>query len=157
MKKLIMAVIASAILTGCVSPAQQAQQRMAECERQGISKDTCYLAEQNRQNAYNEAAQNAAWANARDAAAGTGIWSKKDAKQHAQAAKTTHAFKWEGMKITIKGEILDVDGVLGALDENEPQAKVYSQGLYTFIYYPAKGKLAVNKEGQFQGYARKIK
>ena len=79
------------------------------------------------------------------------------AKQHAQAAKSTHAFKWGGMKITIRGEILDVDGVLGALDENEPQAKVYSQGLYTFIYYPAKGKLAVSKEGQFQGYARKIK
>lgn len=156
MKKTLLAVViagATALLSACTSPAQ----RMAECERQGISKDTCYLAEQNRQNAYNEAAQNAAWANARDAAAGTGIWAKKDAEQHAQAVKATHAFKWEGMKITIRGEILDVDGVLGALDENEPQAKVYSQGLYTFIYYPAKGKLAVNKEGQFQGYARKIK
>lgn len=156
MKKTLLAVVmagATALLSACTSPAQ----RMAECERQGISKDTCYLAEQNRQNAYNESAQNAAWANARDAAAGTGIWAKKDAKQHAQAAKVAHTFKWEGMKITIRGEILDVDGVLGALDENEPQAKVYSQGLYTFIYYPAKGKLAVNKEGQFQGYARKIK
>ncbi|MBE8905363.1 hypothetical protein [Enterobacter asburiae] len=156
MKKTLLAVImagATALLSACTSPAQ----RMAECERQGISKDTCYLAEQNRQNAYNEAAQNAAWANARDAAAGKGIWAKKDAKQHAQAAKATHAFKWEKMTITIRGEILDVDGVLGALDENEPQAKVYSQGLYTFIYYPVKGKLAVSKEGQFQGYARKIK
>lgn len=154
-KSLLAVLIAGAamLLSACTSPAQ----RMAECERQGISKDTCYLAEQNRQNAYNEAAQNAAWANARDAAAGTGIWAKKDAKQHAQAAKAVHAFKWEGMKITIKGEILDVDGVLGALDENEPQAKVYSQGLYTFIYYPAKGKLAVSKEGKFEGYATKIK
>lgn len=156
MKKTLLAVVmagATALLSACTTPAQ----RMAECERQGISKDTCYLAEQNRQNAYNESAQNAAWANARDAAAGTGLWAKKDAKQHAQAAKAAHTFKWEGMKITIRGEILDVDGVLGALDENEPQAKVYSQGLYTFIYYPAKGKLAVSKEGQFQGYARKIK
>jgi hypothetical protein len=156
MKKTLLAVVmagATALLSACTSPAQH----MAECERQGISKDTCYLSEQNRQNAYNEAAQNAAWANARDAAAGTGIWAKKDAKQHAQAAKATHAFKWEGMKITIRGEILDVDGVLGALDENEPQAKVYSQGLYTFIYYPAKGKLAVSKEGRFEGYATKIK
>ncbi|HGH4634689.1 TPA: hypothetical protein ACJIWT_001206 [Enterobacter bugandensis] len=150
-KSLLAVLIAGAaiLLSACTSPAQ----RMAECERQGISKDTSYLAEQNRQNAYNEAAQNAAWANARDAAAGT----KKDVKQHAQAAKAVHAFKWEGMKITIKGEILDVDGVLGALDENEPQAKVYSQGLYTFIYYPAKGKLAVSKEGKFEGYATKIK
>ena len=156
MKKTLLAVVmagATALLSACTSPAQ----RMAECERQGISKDTCFLAEQNRQNAYNESAQNAAWANARDAAAGTGIWAKKDAKQHAQAAKAAHTFKWEGKKITIRGEILDVDGVLGALDENEPQAKVYSQGLYSFIYYPAKGKLAVSKEGQFQGYARKIK
>ena len=146
MKKSLLAVLiagAAILLSACTSSAQ----RMADCELQGISKDTCYLAEQNRQNAYNEAAQNAAWANARDAAAGTGIWAKKDAKQHAQAAKSTHAFKWGGMKITIRGEILDVDGVLGALDENEPQAKVYSQGLYTFIYYPAKGKLAVSKEG----------
>lgn len=156
MKKTLLAVVmagATALLSACTSPAQ----RMAECERQGISKDTCYLAEQNRQITYNESAQNAAWANARDAAAGTGIWAKKDAKQHAQAAKAAHTFKWEGKKITIRGEILDVDGVLGALDENEPKAKVYSQGLYTFIYYPAKGKLAVSKEGQFQGYARKIK
>lgn len=156
MKKTRLAVVmagAAALLSACTSPAQ----RMAECERQGISKDTCYMAEQNRQNTYNESAQNAAWANARDAAAGTGLWAKKDAKQHAQAAKATHAFKWEKMTIAIRGEILDVDGVLGALDENEPQAKVYSQGLYTFIYYPAKGKLAVSKEGQFQGYARKIK
>lgn len=156
MKKTLLAVVmagATALLSACTSPVQ----RMAECERQGISKDTCYLAEQNRQNTYNEAAQNAAWANARDAAAGMGLWAKKDAKQHAQAAKAAHTFKWEGMKIAIRGEILDVDGVLGALDENEPQAKVYSQGLYTFIYYPAKVKLAVSKEGQFQGYARKIK
>ena len=63
---------------------------------------------------------------------------------------------WEEMTCLFAPS-LDVDGVLGALDENEPQAKVYSQGLYTFIYYPAKGKLAVSKEGQFQGYARKIK
>lgn len=98
-----------------------------------------------------------AWANARDVAADTGTWAKQEVQQHAQAAKTTHIFKWDGMKITINGETVDVDGVLAALDENEPQAKVYSQGLYTFIYYPAKGKLAVSKEGKFAGYAKKIK
>ena len=74
-------------------------------------------------------------------------------------AQNDNSFLFNGNKIIIneRAIVLDVDGVLGALDENEPQAKVYSQGLYTFIYYPAKGKLAVSKEGQFQGYARKIK
>lgn len=71
----IMMVVGVAVaLSACSSPAQ----RMAECESQGISKDTCYLSEQNRQNSYNNAAQNAAYANARDAAAGTGVWAKKD-------------------------------------------------------------------------------
>lgn len=32
-------------LAGCVSPAQ----RMADCEKQGISRDTCYQVEQQRQ------------------------------------------------------------------------------------------------------------
>ncbi|MCL8313319.1 YgdI/YgdR family lipoprotein [Enterobacter cloacae subsp. cloacae] len=87
MKKLMMLAVvisASSLLAGCSTPAQMAQQRMNECESKGISKDTCYLVEQNRQQSYNEAAQNAAWANARETAAGTGIWAKKDVKQHAQ-------------------------------------------------------------------------
>lgn len=89
MKKLMMLamlVSASSLIAGCSTPAQMAQQRMNECESKGISKDTCYLVEQNRQQSYNEAAQNAAWVNARDATAGTGIWAKKDALQHAQSA-----------------------------------------------------------------------
>ncbi|HID7510807.1 TPA: hypothetical protein ACXHW4_004733 [Enterobacter hormaechei] len=81
MKKLtLLAIVVT--LAGCSSAAD----RMAKCEAQGISRDTCYLSEQNRQNISNEAAQNAAWANARDAAAGTGIWSKSGVKQHAQSA-----------------------------------------------------------------------
>lgn len=66
MKRLIITLVAigsSVLLASCSSPAQ----RMAECEAQGVSKDTCYLAEQNRTNAINEAAYNAQWANARDA------------------------------------------------------------------------------------------
>lgn len=78
MKKMLMIIVAaSAVLSGCSSPAQ----RMAECEAQGISKDTCYLAEHNRQDSINNAAQNAAYANARDAAAGTGVWAKKGKKK----------------------------------------------------------------------------
>lgn len=39
------------LLTGCVS----SEERMAECEKKGISKDTCYLAEQNKESAENAA------------------------------------------------------------------------------------------------------
>lgn len=53
MKKLLLGLgmLSIILLSGCVS----SEERMAECESKGISKDTCYLAEQNR-----EAAENAA-------------------------------------------------------------------------------------------------
>lgn len=63
MKKLIGAVLLSVAvvsLSGCVSPAQ----RIANCEAQGISRDTCYLSEQNRQQSINQAALKQAMENA---------------------------------------------------------------------------------------------
>lgn len=76
-KLILLAVMtSSAILAGCSSPAQ----RMAECEAQGISKDTCYLSEQNRQQGINNAAMAAAYANAANATR------THEAEQHAQAA-----------------------------------------------------------------------
>ena len=51
-------------LAGCSTAAQ----RQADCQAQGISKDTCYLAEQNRQNAINNAAMKQAMENANKAA-----------------------------------------------------------------------------------------
>lgn len=81
MKKLVNVVFVASLatsLSACSSPAQ----RMAECEAQGISRDTCYTVEHNRQDSINNAAQNAAYANARDAAAGTGVWAKKSGKHH---------------------------------------------------------------------------
>lgn len=57
------------LLASCSSTAS----RMAECEAQGVSKDTCYLAEQNRQTAIHATAEKQALENA--------------AKQYAQAAK----------------------------------------------------------------------
>ncbi|QIR26802.1 hypothetical protein GY169_08200 [Kluyvera genomosp. 3] len=76
-KIMLLAVVASsAILAGCSTPAQ----RMAACEAQGISKDTCYLSEQNRQQGINNAAMTAAYANAANATR------THDAEQHAQAA-----------------------------------------------------------------------
>ncbi|MNI59430.1 hypothetical protein D3C73_1145930 [compost metagenome] len=84
MNKLMMVAVfgAGALLAGCSTPAQ----RMAECEAQGVSKDTCYLAEAQHKEAINNAAYNAQWANARDAASGTGIWAKKD-KHHKHNAE----------------------------------------------------------------------
>lgn len=72
-KLMVLAGLVSAVfLAGCSSPAQ----RMAACEAQGVSKDTCYLSEQNRQQGINNAALSAAYANAANATA----------EQHAQAA-----------------------------------------------------------------------
>ena len=59
MKKLMM-VAAVMSLAACSSPAQ----RMAECEAQGVSKDACYVAEQNRTTVINAAAEKQALENA---------------------------------------------------------------------------------------------
>lgn len=148
----MMVVGAAVALSACSSPAQ----RMAECESQGISKDTCYLSEQNRQNSYNNAAQNAAYANARDAAAGTGIWAKKDkhAKQHAQAAHKPGVKHWNGMKLEITRNGLVVDGKPAAVSETNKDATVYQQGLYSYVVY-SNGKIGVmDDKGGFIGYAK---
>lgn len=148
----MMVMATSAVLAGCSSPAE----RMAQCAAQGISKDTCYLVEQNRQQSYNEAAQNAAYANARDAAAGRGVWAKKDkhhdADQHAQAAKKPK--QWEGMKLDVTSHSLTVDGKPAAMTEKTPKATVYQQGLFNFIVY-STGKIAVTDlNNVFKGYAK---
>lgn len=63
MKKIMLMMVVAATLAGCSTPAQ----RRADCEAQGISKDTCYLSEQNRQNAINNAAMKQAMENANQA------------------------------------------------------------------------------------------
>jgi hypothetical protein len=70
MKKLVMIAVTLSTLAGCTTQAD----RMAKCEAQGISRDTCYLAEQNRTAAVNAAAEKQAMENAA-------------AVQHAQEAK----------------------------------------------------------------------
>ncbi|HGA8480936.1 TPA: hypothetical protein ACITN2_004361 [Salmonella enterica subsp. enterica serovar Virchow] len=61
MKKLLVmgAILA---LAGCTSSAE----RMYECESQGVSRDACYVAEQNRKATINSAAQKQAMENAND-------------------------------------------------------------------------------------------
>ncbi|HED3851999.1 hypothetical protein V1605_19400 [Enterobacter soli] len=71
MKKLVMIAVTLSTLAGCTTQAD----RMAKCEAQGISRDTCYLAEQNRTAAVNAAAEKQAMENAAAAV------------QHAQVAK----------------------------------------------------------------------
>lgn len=66
-----MIALAVSALSACSSPAE----RMANCEAQGVSRDTCYLAEQNRTTAINAAAEKQAMENAANAV------------QHAQSAK----------------------------------------------------------------------
>lgn len=60
MKKIILLLSVAAALAGCSSPTQ----RMADCQAQGISKDACYMAEQNRQTAILGAAEKQAMENA---------------------------------------------------------------------------------------------
>lgn len=59
MKKLMM-IAAVLSLAACSSPAQ----RMADCQSKGVSKDACYIAEQNRTTAINAAAEKQALENA---------------------------------------------------------------------------------------------
>lgn len=53
--------VAALLLAGCSSPAQ----RMSNCVAQGVSRDACYVAEQNRQAAITAAAEKQALENAR--------------------------------------------------------------------------------------------
>lgn len=136
-KLLIMVAMGCGVMAGCSSPAQ----RMAECQAQGVSKDTCYLSEQNRQNTINEAAYSAQWANARNAV-----------KQKAQAAKKV--MMWEGMKLEVRSNGLVVDGKPAAVIERAEKATAYQQGRFNYIVY-TNGRIAVtDTTGVFKGYAK---
>ena len=56
----MMIALSAALLAGCVSP----EQRIANCTAKGVSYDTCYLSEQQRQQGVNNASLSAAYANA---------------------------------------------------------------------------------------------
>lgn len=112
MKKVALVVITSALLAACSSPAK----RMAECEAQGVSKDACYVAEQNRQSSINAAAESAALTNA------------ANATQHAQSAKAVpgvadplHAIKLKGQDGINHFFIVSIgNGYTQAMIEDEP-------------------------------------
>lgn len=62
MKKLIMIAVMGGVLAGCTNEAS----RMSACENKGISRDACYIAEQNRQATINAAAEKQALENAQN-------------------------------------------------------------------------------------------
>ncbi|QGU16007.1 hypothetical protein GNG27_15545 [Leclercia sp. 119287] len=90
MKKILLVGVVAALLAGCVSE----EQRLAQCEAKGVSRDACYIADQNRQATINAAAEKQALENAHAAI------------QHAQAAHIGDplreaSFSANGIKATI--------------------------------------------------------
>lgn len=134
-KQLLVSVVAG-LIAGCTSSAE----RMAKCEAQGVSKDACYIAEQNRINTINAAAEKQALENAQ--------------QQYGQA--THKAVVKTGYGVTVKrgaDGIVTVNGKPAALDEKNADAAVYSQGIYQVIFY-TKGKVALMENRQFKGYLK---
>lgn len=127
------------LLAGCTSTAS----RMAECEAQGVSKDTCYLAEQNRQTAIYAAAEKQALENT--------------AKQYAQSAKSkTLQARIAGIDIKISPDIKQgyIEQTAAALTEENQYAQVYQKGVYTAIWYRQKHKIVLLRDGQIVGSAK---
>ncbi|MGK4431997.1 hypothetical protein ACSMDK_26780, partial [Yersinia enterocolitica] len=60
MYKTLLAGVIAILLAGCSSQAE----RIAACETQGVSRDACYISEQNRTNTINAAAETQALQNA---------------------------------------------------------------------------------------------
>jgi len=132
-------VVIAILLAGCTSTAS----RMAECEAQGVSKDTCYLAEQNRQTAIYAAAEKQALENA--------------AKQYAQSAKSkTLQARIAGIDIKISPDIKQgyIAQTAAALTEENQYAQVYQKGVYTAIWYRQKHKIVLLRDGQIVGSAK---
>ena len=120
-QKLLLVSVVAGLLAGCTSSAE----RMAKCEGQGVSKDACYIAEQNRINTLNAAAEKQAVVKT-----GYGVTVKRGT---------------DG--------IVTVNGKPAALDEKNADAAVYSQGIYQVIFY-TKGKVALMENRQFKGYLK---
>lgn len=144
--KLKLVIASCLVLAGCSSSAS----RMADCEAQGISRDTCYLSEQNRQQSINAAAEKQAMENAANAV------------QLGQAAHKAPAdYKPGNLKpINVKAHgvafrrsrdgFAYINDKPAALDESNADANVYSAGLITVIVYKT-GKINAMQDGQFLG------
>lgn len=162
-----LSLIAGLLLTSCSSQAD----KIAQCEAQGISRDACYLAEQNKRATINAAAEKQALENAaKQYAQRAHKTSCKDLRNfHAQGLQLTpqqvkeyeacaptseHTLAvkprtWSGFGVTVERHadgLVYVDGKPAALDESTEQAQVYSQGLYqVVIYNNGKANLIENR------------
>ncbi|AXF64019.1 MULTISPECIES: hypothetical protein [unclassified Leclercia] len=90
MKKILLVGMVATLLAGCVSE----EQRLAQCQAKGVSRDACYVADQNRQAAINAAAEKQALENAHEAV------------QHSQAAHVADplreaSFSANGIKASV--------------------------------------------------------
>ena len=169
MKKLC--IVSVLILAGCSSQAS----RMQECENQGISRDTCYIAEQNRQSAINAAAEKQALENAarqygqashkhldRLAANGctqvdeaNGLCDETHAKAQAPVSSAKPFTKHVG-DVEIKRDrlgLVSIDGKPAVEIEHEKGNQSFEAGIYITTIY-ANGKVALFKNRVFVANAK---
>ncbi|MBF7981223.1 MULTISPECIES: hypothetical protein [Rahnella] len=133
--KRIFIITALVLLAGCSTQAS----RMADCRAQGISKDACYIVEQNRQTAIETTAMKQAMENS--------------AKQYAQTAKRVVHVRIKGIDIKIfPGDKQGyIESTAAALDEDNADAQVYRKGIFTAIYYKRTHKVVLMRNGQIYG------
>lgn len=115
---------------------------MADCQAQGVSRDACYIAEQNRQASITAAAEKQAMENA--------------AKQYAQATSKVVKVRIAGvaLKIYPADKQCYVDGVAAAMTEDNVDATTYKQGFYDVIHYKRTHKIVLLNKGQIIGRAK---
>ncbi len=165
MKKLI--IIGAIMLAGCSTQAS----RMQACEDQGVSRDTCYLAEQNRTNMINAAAEKQALENAArqygEAAhkhphksAANGCTQVDDANglcdEHSTKANVKPFIKHVG-DVEIKRDklgLVSIDGKPAVEIENEGGNVSYEAGIFIVTIYGKTGKVALSKDRQFVAFAK---
>lgn len=124
------------VLASCSS----ASSRMAECQSQGVSRDTCYLAEQNRNAAIAAAAEKQAMENA----------------QHAQTAHKSGLKIWSYKDVTVSRDklgIVSIDGKPAVMDAEKLGNTTYSAGISKVIFYTS-GNVALMQNGHFQGWMK---
>ncbi|EMR5622788.1 hypothetical protein ABL632_004009 [Salmonella enterica subsp. enterica serovar Braenderup] len=148
MKKL--ALVAVLALAGCSSQAS----RIADCQAEGISRDACYMAEKDRQNSINAAAEKQALENAAQVAQSARI----DPPQRAQAAhkkgsgvivKHFNGFEVKKDKLGI----VSYNGSPAAVIETAEKATVYQSGITKITWYK-NGKVAIMENDVFAGWAK---
>lgn len=136
--KFLLSLLAIIVLSGCNSSTQ----RMADCQAQGISRDACYIAEQNRKASILAAVSKQAMENAQ----------AHYPVQHAQWAHRLPEV-WTGFGTIVEkraDSLVYVDGKPATLEETEDTAKVYQQGLYQVIFY-RNGKVQLMKNNVYAG------